>query len=71
MSYGGKSVVVIGNLNFRNNVDTVVSVPKLENKNIVLPVKIENIPVAERGAFKTTLNAGEIQVLYISDLEIK
>ena len=70
MSYGGKSVVVIGNLNFRNNVDTVVSVPKLETKNIVLPVKIENVPVAERGAFKTTLNAGEIQVLYISDLEI-
>lgn len=71
MSYDGKSVVVIGNLNFRNNVDVTVSIPKLENKNIVIPVKINNIPIAEKGAFKVTLTPGETQVLYLTDLEIK
>lgn len=71
VSYGGKSIVVMGNLNFRNNVDTTVYIPKLDSKNVVLPVMINNIPVAEKGAFKTTLNSGETQVLVINDLEIK
>ena len=71
MSYSGKSVIVIGNLNFRNNVDVTVSVPKLENKNIVIPVKIINAPVAEKGSFKVTLIPGETQVLYLNDLELK
>lgn len=71
MSYGGKSVIVIGNLNFRNNVDTKVSVPKLDNDNIVLPLRINNIPITEKGGFKTTLNPGETQVLVINDLEVK
>lgn len=71
MSYGGKSVVVIGNLNFRNAVDTKISVPKLTNDNIVLPLRINNIPITEKGGFKTTLNPGETQVLVINDLEIK
>ena len=71
MSYSGKSIVVIGNLNFRNNVDVTVSVPKLENKNIVIPVKIINAPVAEKGSFKVTLIPGETQVLYLNDLELK
>ncbi len=71
ISYGGKSVVVIGNLNFRNNVDTTVSVPKLEDKNIVIPVKIESIPIAQKGGFKVTLQPGETQVLLLNDLEIK
>ena len=71
MSYSGKSIVVIGNLNFRNNVDVTISVPKLENKNIVIPVKINNVPIAGKGSFKVTLMPGETQVLYLTDLELK
>ena len=48
-----------------------VTVPKLENKNIVLPVKIDSIPISGKGSIKSTLNPGEIQVLLINDLGIK
>lgn len=71
MSYNGQSIVVIGNLNFRNNVDTVVSVPHLTEDNIVVPIKIESVPITDRGAVKTMLKSGEVQVLYLSDLELK
>lgn len=71
VSYNGKSVVVIGNLDFRKNVDTFVSVPKLSSSNMVIPVKIESIPVNERGGIRITLSAGEIIVLMVNDLEIK
>ncbi len=69
-SYRGQSIVVIGNLNFRENVETTVSVPKLQKSNITVPIKIDNIPVTENGSISTSLYGGEIQVLYIDDLEI-
>lgn len=71
MSYDGKSIIVIGNLNFRANVETTVYVPRLQPSNIVIPIKIDSIPINERGAIKTSLKAGEIQVLLVDDLEIK
>lgn len=70
-SYNGKSIIVIGNLNFRNNSDVTVYVPKIENKDIILPIKIDSIPVTEKGCIKVTLNAGETQVLFVNNLEIK
>lgn len=71
MGYDGKSIVVIGNLNFRSNIETAISVPKLQPDNIVIPIKIDSIPISERGSIKTPLKAGETQVLLIDDLEIK
>lgn len=71
VSYDGKSVIVMGNLNFRTNTDAIISVPRLTQQNIVLPVKIDSIPVAQRGGFKVTLKAGEIIVLVLNDLEVK
>ena len=71
ISYEGKSVVVFGNLNFRNNADVLISVPRLKPENIVIPVKIKGVPIAGKGNFKINLNPGEIQVLFINDLEIK
>ena len=44
---------------------------KLEDKNIVIPVKLESIPIAQKGGFKVTLQPGETQVLLLNDLEIK
>ena len=70
-SYNGKSIIVIGNLNFRANIDVKVSVPKLQNKNIVLPVKINSIPLIQNGEIEIQLQAGEIIVLVVDDLEIK
>ncbi len=71
VSYNGKSVIVIGNLNFRTNADVFVSVPKLTPDNMVLPVKIDSIPITQRGGLKMTLNAGETVVLMLEDFEVK
>ena len=71
MSFDGKSFVVTGNLDFRKDFDTVVYVPKLSQKNQVVPIKIKDIPVMDRGNFHVKLDPGEIIVLYIDDLEIK
>ncbi len=70
ISHKGKSIVVIGNLDFRSNVDVLVSVPRLTRSNITLPLKINSIPVIQKGGLKTTLNAGEIMVIMLNDLEV-
>lgn len=71
MSYNGKSVVVMGNLDFRLTSETFVSVPKLKPENMVIPVKIESIPITQRGGIKVNLSAGETIVLLLDDIEVK
>lgn len=71
ISYNGKSIVVIGNLDFRMNVETIVSIPHLTPHNITLPLKINSIPVIQKGGFKTSLNAGETMIIMLNDLEVK
>lgn len=71
ISYDGQSVVVIGNLNFRNNVNATVFVPHINPSNNIIPIKITNPPITNKGKIKSPLTAGEIQVLLIDDLEIK
>jgi len=65
VSYGDASIVVIGNLNFRAEAKTTVNIPKLDNKNVVIPIKISYPPINEKGKFKVRLTPGEIQVLII------
>lgn len=71
VSHNGKSIVVIGNLNFRNIIDVNVSVPHLTSSNIALPIKIDSIPLLEKGSISVSLAPGETQVLLINDLDIK
>lgn len=71
MSYDGKSIIVIGNLNFRQNTETTVSVPKLTVDNLILPLQIDSIPITQRGGFKLIMKPGETIVLILDDLEIK
>jgi hypothetical protein len=71
MSYDNNSILVIGNLDFRKEADVSIYVPRISKKTNVIPVKIKNIPEVESGNIKLKLNAGEIQVLYLSDFEIK
>ena len=70
LTYKGKSIIVTGNLNFRNNVDVTVSVPHFSVNNEVIPIKIEDTPIAGHGSFKVTLNPGETQILLIDNLDI-
>ncbi len=69
--YEGKSVVVFGNLDFKNDIDAEIFVPKFNKDNSVIPVKIESIPIAQKNGFKINLKAGEIIVLLLNDTEIK
>ena len=71
LSYNGKSIILIGNLNFRNNADTIISVPGLNKDNIVIPLKIDSVPIAEKGNFKVSLKPGETVLLMLNDLEVK
>ncbi len=71
VTYKEKSIVVTGNLNFRNISDTVVYIPHFSVDCDVIPIKIEDSPIAQRGSFKVTLNPGETQVLLLNNLEIK
>lgn len=71
MSYNGKSILLMGNLNFRNSANAVVSVPGLSKDNIVLPLKIDSVPITEKSNLKVTLKAGETILLMINDLEVK
>ena len=71
MSYKGTSIVVFGNLDFRSEVDVKIAVPKLTDKNNVIPIKIESVPLVKKGSIEASLTAGEIIVLVLNDLEIK
>lgn len=72
LSYDGQSIVVIGNLNFRGKIDNVtVNVPKLESKNMIIPIHIADAPMVKHGSINVNLTAGETQVLLLTDLEIR
>lgn len=71
ISYSNQSIVVIGNLDFSQKVETTVSIPKLSQKTTAIPIKIQDIPITERGNIKISLSQGEVIVLFLSDLEIK
>lgn len=65
------TVVVIGNMNFRATAQASVSVPKFTKETEVIPITFETAPAAEKGKFKVDMYPGEIQVLQLSNFEIK
>ena len=65
------TIVVIGNLNFRNDLQTFVQIPKFSTDNMVIPININSIPIAKKGGFDVNMKAGETIVLMISNFEIK
>lgn len=71
ISYDGKSVVVIGNLDFRQISETVVTIPKFSVNNLVLPIKINSIPITRRGGMQVQMQPGETIILVLDDLEVK
>lgn len=70
-NYNNESVIVIGNLDFKNTQKISVSIPKTINKSTSMPVKLINIPTISKNKIKTQLAPGEIQVLYFNSLEPK
>lgn len=70
-SLNKKSIIVIGNLDFKKSQDLIVCVPKLNKNLISSPIKIQNIPKITNGKILTTLSPGEIQVLSFDDFDLK
>lgn len=66
-----QSIVVTGNLDFKNTHDVTVYVPKLNKNLLSTPIKITNIPQICNGKITTTLAPGEIQVLSFEDFNLK
>lgn len=64
------SVIVIGNLDFKNKQNVIVKVPKFNNKYKILNLRVQKNVDNEysNGKIKTTLDCGDIQVLLIKNL---
>ncbi len=62
---GGDSVLIIGNLDPTNAINTTIKVPKLEKNDFVMPFKMKEAPITKNGSLTVTLRPYEIQVLVI------
>jgi hypothetical protein len=70
-NYNKKSIIVIGNLDFKTKQKIVVNVPKLTEELNSIPMKINNMPILTRGKISVELTPGEVVVLYIDGLDSK
>ncbi len=70
-SYNKETIIVIGNLNFKETQNVKVKVPKINNDLISIPIKISSIPKILKGEINTSLAPGEVQVLLFNLLEVK
>lgn len=68
---GTDAVVVIGNLDKKNKVQTNVYIPRLKQTSFVSPVKMIESPVTKNGKLEVQLEPYEIQVFMLSKVEIK
>ena len=68
VSANKKRVIVIGNLNFKENEKIVVPIPKFNKKDTIIPIKISNMPSIRGGKIHADLKAGEIIVLIVKSI---
>ena len=65
------AVIVIGNLNTKNDVQTNVIIPKLKASSFVSPVVMIEPPTTKKGKLAVNLKPYEIQVFMVSKVQIK
>lgn len=63
---GNDSIIVVGNLDSKNQHNAVIQVNGLNKKSFLSPIKIDNSPIIKRGTLTTKLNPFEIQVYMFS-----
>ena len=68
---GSDAVVVIGNLDAKNEIETNVYISKLKSNSFVSPVKMIEPPATKNGRLAVTLKPYEIQVFMLSKVVIK
>ena len=70
MSYEKTTILVCGNMNFRNPNNATIKIRHFKPEMMVIPIKIKNAPIAGNGTFSVKLDAGEIQVVMINEFDI-
>ena len=70
ISHDNTTVLVFGNLNFSDINESIIKVPKYNDKLIAIPIKINSVPVFEDNKFKAKFKPGEIQVLLVEDFDV-
>ena len=68
---GADAVVVIGNLDNKNNIETSIYIPKLKATSFVSPMKMGEPPETKNGRLLVKLQPGEIQVFMLSKVPVK
>ena len=72
ISYVKTTVLVIGNIDFKNVNEATVKVSGFNEDLLTVPIYLNNnSPVAEKGRFKVKLDPNEVQVLLINDFVLK
>lgn len=69
-SFDKKTIIVIGNLDFKKSQKASIIIPKLSKELNAMPIKIFSIPVVEKNKINVELEAGEVQILYIDLLDL-
>lgn len=70
-NFNKTSLVVIGNLDFKNDQNVNVYIPKLLSDLPSVPIKINNVPQILKGKIQTKLDPGEVIVLYFGSFKEK
>ncbi len=68
---GVDAVVVIGNLDTKNELSANVYIPKLKEKSFVSPMRMGEPPETKNGRLAVKLQPGEIQVFMLSKVPVK
>jgi len=71
VNYNKAAVIVFGNMDFKKDNEVVVKVPGYNEEQLTIPMKIVAPPISGKNKIEAQLHPGEIQVLLVSDLEIK
>ena len=66
-NYNKKSVITIGNIDFKNEHKISFKIPKYNKNSTLLPIKISSMPEVKNGKINHTMKAGEIIVLIINE----
>lgn len=66
-----KTIIVIGNLDYKISHKVTVSVPKINEDLLTVPLKLTSAPNVSKGKIKIEMTPGDVVVLYIESLELK
>lgn len=71
ISYENQTMIVVGNINFRENVEAQVKVSQMTTQTSVAPIKIKEPPLQNKGSISYKLEPGEVQILIANNFMLK